>query len=37
MTAPVALELQDEYNADPASYWDDFYANVKGALFTPIP
>ena len=32
MTAPVSLELQAEYNANPAAYWDDFYANVKGPL-----
>jgi hypothetical protein len=31
MSAAVPLDLQEEYNADPASFWDSFYANVKGA------
>lgn len=28
--APVAEELQREYNANPARQWDTFYDNVKG-------
>lgn len=30
MTMAVPPELQEEYNANPASFWDSFYANVKG-------
>jgi tRNAThr (cytosine32-N3)-methyltransferase len=30
MTMAVPPELQEEYNANPASFWDTFYANVKG-------
>ena len=36
MSNPVALELQQEYNANPASYWDEFYSNVKGRLVAPL-
>lgn len=28
---PVSEELQELYNGDPKAYWDDFYAQVKGA------
>lgn len=28
---PVSEELQELYNGDPKAYWDEFYAQVKGA------
>lgn len=33
MAQAVPPELQEQYNADPASYWDTFYANMKGQCF----
>lgn len=33
---PVPDELRELYNAQPASYWDEFYANVKGELSSCI-
>lgn len=30
--SPVSDELRLQYNADPASYWDVFYAQMKGEL-----
>lgn len=32
MSAAVPAELQEEYNGDPASFWDTFYKNVQGTL-----
>lgn len=31
---PVPDEQRDLYNANPASFWDSFYANMKGASFS---
>lgn len=33
---PVSEELRELYNGNPASYWDEFYANVKGELFSVL-
>lgn len=33
MSMAVPPELQEEYNANPASFWDTFYANVKGERY----
>ncbi|KDE06680.1 hypothetical protein MVLG_03026 [Microbotryum lychnidis-dioicae p1A1 Lamole] len=30
----VPVELQEQYNADPAAYWDGFYKNVKDNFFS---
>ncbi|SCZ95856.1 BZ3500_MvSof-1268-A1-R1_Chr8-1g09841 [Microbotryum saponariae] len=30
----VPAELQEQYNADPAAYWDSFYKNVKDNFFS---
>ena len=30
MQTAVPAEIQQELNENPASYWDQFYANVKG-------
>lgn len=33
MSMAVPPELQEEYNANPASFWDSFYSNVKDGFF----